>query len=143
MFSVMFIKFQKYGYTNTYLSFPGGSDSEESASNVGKPSLITGLGISHGEGCGHPLQYSCLKNPMDRGVWRATVHRIANRQEWATFTHSQYIFNSKYKVLTCFDFYCFLGISFPSSVCVCVCVLVWVCLERDREVGWRSNWKFF
>ena len=26
---------------------------------------------------GNPLQYSCLKNPMDRGVWQATVHRVA------------------------------------------------------------------
>ena len=26
---------------------------------------------------GNPLQYSCLENPMDRGVWRATVHRAA------------------------------------------------------------------
>ena len=26
---------------------------------------------------GNPLQHSCLKNPMDRGVWQATVHRVA------------------------------------------------------------------
>ena len=30
-----------------------------------------------GEGHGNPLQYSCLENPMDRGPWRATVHRVA------------------------------------------------------------------
>jgi len=30
-----------------------------------------------GEGHGNPLQYSCLKNPMDRGAWQATVHRVA------------------------------------------------------------------
>ena len=29
-----------------------------------------------GEGNGNPLQYSCLENPMDRGAWQATVHRI-------------------------------------------------------------------
>ena len=28
-------------------------------------------------GHGHPLQYSCLENPMDRGAWQATVHSIA------------------------------------------------------------------
>ena len=28
------------------------------------------------EGSGNPLQYSCLGNPMERGVWRATVHSI-------------------------------------------------------------------
>ena len=30
-----------------------------------------------GEGHGNPLQCSCLQNPMDRGAWRATVHRDA------------------------------------------------------------------
>ena len=36
---------------------------------------ITGLGRSPGEGHGHPLQYSCLENPMDR-AWCATVHKV-------------------------------------------------------------------
>ena len=35
------------------------------------------LGRSPGEGNGNPLQYSCLENPMDRGGWRASVHRVA------------------------------------------------------------------
>jgi len=30
-----------------------------------------------GEGNGNPVQYSCLENPMDRGAWQATVHRVA------------------------------------------------------------------
>ena len=30
-----------------------------------------------GEGNGNPLQYSCLENPMARGTWQATVHRVA------------------------------------------------------------------
>ena len=30
-----------------------------------------------GGGHGNPLQYSCLENPMDRGTWWATVHRVA------------------------------------------------------------------
>ena len=38
--------------------------------------LIPGLERSPGEGNGNPLQYSCLKNPMDRRVWWATVHRV-------------------------------------------------------------------
>ena len=38
---------------------------------------IPGSGRSPGGGHGNPLQYSCLENPMDRGVWRATVHRVA------------------------------------------------------------------
>ena len=41
---------------------------------------ISGSGSSPGEGHGKPLQYSCLENPMDRGTWRATVHRVP--QSW-------------------------------------------------------------
>ena len=39
--------------------------------------LIPGSGRSHGEGHGSSLQYSFLKNPMDRGARRATVHGVA------------------------------------------------------------------
>ena len=38
--------------------------------------LTLGSGRSSGEGNGYPLQYSCLKNSMDRGVWWATVHGV-------------------------------------------------------------------
>ena len=38
--------------------------------------LIPGSGRSPGRGQGNPLQYSCLENPIDRGVWRAAVHRV-------------------------------------------------------------------
>ena len=38
---------------------------------------IPGSGSSPGGGHGNPLQYSCLENLMDRGAWRATVHRDA------------------------------------------------------------------
>ena len=31
---------------------------------------------------GNPLQYSCLENPMDRGAWQVTVHRVAKGQTW-------------------------------------------------------------
>ena len=49
--------------------FPGGSDSKESACNVGDPGSIPGLVRPHGEGNGDLLQYSCLENSMDRGTW--------------------------------------------------------------------------
>ena len=46
-----------------------------------------GLGRSPGEGNGNPLQYSCLGNPMDRGVWQATVHVVTkSRTEQLTFS---------------------------------------------------------
>ena len=44
--------------------------------------LIPGSGRSLGEGNGYPIQYSCLGNPMDRGAWGATVHRVAKSQTW-------------------------------------------------------------
>ena len=47
------------------LDFPGGSDSKESACNVGGLGLIPGLGRSPGEGKGYPLQYSGLENSKD------------------------------------------------------------------------------
>ena len=37
---------------------------------------VSESGRSPGGGHGNPLQYSCLENPMDRGAWRATVHRV-------------------------------------------------------------------
>ena len=42
--------------------------------------LIPGSGRSLGGWHGHPLQYSCLENPTDRGAWQATVHRVAKSQ---------------------------------------------------------------
>ena len=52
---------------------PSGSDSKESACNVGNPGSVSGLGRSPGEGNDNPLQYSGLENSMDRGAWQATV----------------------------------------------------------------------
>ena len=42
------------------------------AGGVGYAGSIPGLGRSLGGGNGNPLQYSCLRNPMDRGAWQAT-----------------------------------------------------------------------
>ena len=39
--------------------------------------LIPGLGKSPEEGNGNPLQYSCLENSMNKGVWQATVQGTA------------------------------------------------------------------
>ena len=58
------------------VGFRGGSDSKESACKEGDPGSIPGSGRSPGEGNDNPFQYSCLKNPMDRGAWQATVHGV-------------------------------------------------------------------
>ena len=44
---------------------------------TGDASSIPGSGRSPAEGNGNPLQSSCLRNPMDRGAWWATVHGVA------------------------------------------------------------------
>ena len=53
----------------SYIDFPGGSDGKASAYNVGDLGSIPGSGRSSGEGNGNSLQYSCLENPMDGGMW--------------------------------------------------------------------------
>ena len=63
------------------MDFPGGSDSKESACNAGDSGSIPESGRSPGEGKGNPLQYSCLENPMDRGIWWATVHGVTKSQK--------------------------------------------------------------
>ena len=50
-------------------------------------SLISGWGRSPGEANGNPLPYSWLENPMDRGAWRATVHRVANQNHRDITSH--------------------------------------------------------
>ena len=57
---------------------------KESICNVGEPGSIPGLGRSPGEGNDSPLQYSCLENSMDRGVWQAKAHGIteSDMTEW-------------------------------------------------------------
>ena len=65
------------------LGFPGGSVGKESTCNagdLGDMGSIPGSGRSLGGGHGNPLQYSCLENPMDRGAWWATAHRVAKSQ---------------------------------------------------------------
>ena len=58
---------------------PYSSDGKESACNAGDfggVGSIPGLQRSPGGVNGNPLQYFCLENPMDRGAWQATVHRV-------------------------------------------------------------------
>ena len=55
--------------------FCGGSV-VKNACNAGDVGQIPALGRSPGEGNGNPLQYSCLGNPMDRGVWWAAAHGV-------------------------------------------------------------------
>ena len=61
---------------NNKTGFPGGSVVRNLPVNAGDMGSIPGLGRCLGEGNDYPLQYSCLKNPMDRGAWWALVHGV-------------------------------------------------------------------
>ena len=66
---------------NLSKNFTNSTVSKESAYNVGDLGLIPGLGGSPGEENGYPLQYSCLENSIDRGAWKATIHRVTKTQK--------------------------------------------------------------
>ena len=51
---------------------------------------ISGSGRSPGGGLGNPLQYSCLKNPMDRGDWQATVYRVTESDTTEATWHAHF-----------------------------------------------------
>ena len=53
---------------------------QESSANAGDVGSIPGSGRSPGEGNGYPLQYSCLENSMNRGVWWAIVQGVGKSQ---------------------------------------------------------------
>ena len=83
--------FSKSGYYNYYASFFGPRQivkldfvslwaSLGLRQKAGDLGSIPGLGRSLGGGRGNPLQYSCLRNPMHRAAWQATVHRVAKGQ---------------------------------------------------------------
>ena len=81
-----------------------GSDGKESACSAGDPGSTPRSGRSSGEGDGYPLQYSCMENPMGRGIWRAYSligSKKSDTTEWLTlsffFSHCRSI--SEY--LTC------------------------------------------
>ena len=75
------------------MGFPGGSEVKASACSVGDLGLIPWSGRSPGEGNGNALQYSCLENPMDGGVWWAAVHGVAkSRTHDFTFTFTFFHF---------------------------------------------------
>ena len=50
------------------------------STSVGDAALIPGSGRSPGERNGNPFQYSCLRNPKDRGAWWAAVHGVTKSQ---------------------------------------------------------------
>ena len=81
--------FQEYAIVNLYWGFPDGSVVRYLPANAGDTGSNPGSVRSPGVGNGNLLQYSCLENPVDRGAWQATVHRVAKSQtRLSDFTHT-------------------------------------------------------
>ena len=62
------------------MGFPSGTGVKNPPADAGDTrdvGSIPGSGRLPGVGNGNPLQYSCLKNPTDRGAWWTTVHGVA------------------------------------------------------------------
>ena len=72
------IQYTYLGFGSIYLHILDKPDSSVvKIFNAGTVGFIPGLGRFPGEKNGNPLQYHCLGNPTDRGVWQVTVHRVA------------------------------------------------------------------
>ena len=103
-----------------------GSATKGSAYNVGDREdvdLIAGSRRSPAGRSGNPLQYSCLENPMDRGLRRATVHGVtkSNMTEWL----SMHIYNICIYIYTHSSFIC---------IYMCVCKVAQSCLTLCNPV---------
>ena len=120
----------KWTELSVYIDLPSSSDGKESAYNAGDLSSIPGSGRSSGEGHGNPFQYSCLENPMERGAWWATVHRVSESvtAKWLTLL-----------LLLCIHVNPNLPV-YPNSSflhwCPCVCS---VCLCLFLQIGFASR----
>ena len=93
MYTVLHLNYLCLSY---YLGLSWWLSSKESACNAGDTGdlgLIPGPGRSPGEGHSNPLQDSCLKDPMDSGVWQATVHRVEKSQIQLKQLCKQPVFN--------------------------------------------------
>ena len=70
--------------THTIPWVQGGSAVKNLLANAGDTKVVSsipGSGRSRGGENGNPLQYSCLENSMDRGVWWATVYRVTKESD--------------------------------------------------------------
>ena len=67
-----------------------------------------------------PTPYSCLKNPMDRGAWQATVHGVANSQTWLSYwAHCKTKLHRMFYILITMFVPCYL----VKYMCILLCVI--------------------
>ena len=77
---------KKYALSYQWLHFPCNSVIKNPPANGGNLSSVPESGRYPGERNGNTLQYSCLGNPMDKGIWWATVHVVA--KSWTKLSGS-------------------------------------------------------
>ena len=106
------------------LGFPGGSAVKSLPADAGDVGSVPGSGRSPGEGNGHPLQYSCLKNPMDKGAWQDTAHGAAKRQTQLLTKQQQS------------HHYSGGGEANPKYICLLVCFRGSESVEEYQSVPW-------
>ena len=91
---------RKGSLPNSFLGFPGGPSAKELAcqcTRLRDTGLLPVTGRSPGGGHGNPLQNSCLENPMDRGAWQATAHRVTVAHDWSDLAHTQHALQYLYQ----------------------------------------------
>ena len=89
-----------------------------------------------GEGNGNALQYSCLENPIDRGAWRAIVHRVAKSQTQLSDYILQLLFFLRF-----FFFFYWWGLFLKSLLNLlqyCFCIMFW--FFGQEACGILSSW---
>ena len=83
------LKFFFFNYESIiYFELPQWLSIKESTCNVEDAGDV---GLIPGGGQGNPLQYSYLENPMDKGAWRATVHRITESDKTEATGRTQHM----------------------------------------------------
>ena len=102
-------------YRWPYKGFLGDSVIKNLSAHAGDIGSVSGSGRTPEGGNGNPFQYSCLENPMDRGVWQATVHSVAKEldttfSDWAQNTAFLCIAEKNYVINT------LLGVSWFSPI---------------------------
>ena len=136
--------------------FPGGASGKEPTCQCRRrerPGLDPGWGRSFEGGRSNSLQYSCLENPMNRGLWWATVHRVAKSWTWLKqlSTHTVKCVGSKLTMPACLlsHFSCVrLSVTLwavarqaPLSMGILQArILDWVALPSSREFSWPRDW---
>ena len=113
---------------------------------AGDTGSIPGLERSPGEGNGTWLQYSCLKNPMDRGAWRATVRGVAKELGHDLVTEQkQYTKHCQTHVLCSNSIYNFQKVSYNKlqwyyiSIDLCLSFGVGAYIQKRPILLWRSQ----